>query len=106
MGAIEITVYQGDDFDKIKAGIKASRLRDYILEKLNVPDESWQPIDTAPKDGTDIWLGNKNNIRVGFWAGGKSYECRGTVDGGWRDNGVSDLHFTPTHWKPVPNTPE
>jgi len=112
LGAIEITVYQGDDFDKIKAGIKASRLRDYILEKLNAPDESWQPIETAPKDGSYIWLGNENSIRIGFWASGIQYECRGTVGGGWRDlilhdtGNPCDLPFKPTHWKPVPNTPE
>jgi hypothetical protein len=57
----------------------------------------WQPIETAPKDGTNILL------------------CQATdadgdpiVDDAW---GVfvqvadPPLHFTPTHWAPLPPNP-
>jgi hypothetical protein len=66
----------------------------------------WQPIETAPKDGTIIWLGQPNCLRVGFWASGKEYEHKGSVGGGWRDfNECRDLRFEPTHWQPTPNAP-
>jgi len=61
----------------------------------------WQNIETAPKDGTCIWLGNQDYIRVGFWR-----------MGGWGDIVISkmglvdNLHFEPTHWQATPEPPK
>ena len=79
----------------------------------------WQPIKTAPKDGTLIWLGSTEAMRLGFWTQGKEFENHGTIDGGWRDMSTaeeeartgktgmqSDLHFAPTHWQPTPKPPK
>jgi hypothetical protein len=33
---------------------------------------TWQPIETAPKDGTYIWVSQGFSMRVAFWASGKS----------------------------------
>ena len=72
----------------------------------------WQNIETAPKAGRIIWLGNSDNIRLGFWKSGKEYEHKGSVDGGWRDQaaaeafGLCDLHFEPTHWQATPEPPK
>lgn len=74
----------------------------------------WQPIETAPKDGTKVLLCQATDadgnpildkawgifVQVAAWWG----------DGdGWivycsmvRDPGV---HFTPTHWMPLPSNP-
>lgn len=72
----------------------------------------WQPIDTAPKDGRWIWLGNEYMMRVGRWASGTEYEHSGSVGGGWRDFALTegggvrgDLPMTPTHWMSLPDAP-
>ena len=71
-------------------------------------EHGWYPIETAPKDGRYLWVGSAGSMRVAVWAAGKQWEYRGSVGGGWRDHcgaetrGLSDLHFTPTHWQPVP----
>ncbi|WP_332822457.1 hypothetical protein [Stutzerimonas kunmingensis] len=72
---------------------------------------SWQPIETAPKDGREIWVGDRCSIRIAFWLDGAAYEHRGSIGGGWRDHAkaeardLADLHFTPTHWQPLPDPP-
>ena len=65
----------------------------------------WQPIETAPKDGTNVLLVNhKVNIANGFWLNG----IAGT---GWflRGGNKADVFFNdhhgPTYWIPLPPTP-
>jgi hypothetical protein len=59
----------------------------------------WQPIETAPRDGTEI-LTFSDRIGLGnmvlYWA-----------DGYWREkaNGLG-LKYEPTHWQPLPPSPE
>lgn len=56
----------------------------------------WKPIETAPKDGSEILLGDKyGSITVGYW---RSKE--GKLD--------SDLGFISwhTHWMPLPKLPK
>jgi len=62
--------------------------------------EAWEPIDSAPKDGTDIWLGRSgtdNGRLIGFW-----YRPWGT----WNYYSPGKLGFTPTHWRPIPPAPQ
>ena len=78
----------------------------------------WQPIETAPRDGSLIWLGSPEAMRLGFWTQGKEFESHGTIDGGWRDMSAAEssitgetslrtgLHFAPTHWMPTPEPPK
>jgi len=65
----------------------------------------WQPIETAPKDGTVVDL----------WADGRLANClwERHLDDHWRQQyseatgssfGVSDL--LPTHWMPLPEPPQ
>lgn len=57
----------------------------------------WHPIETAPKDGTDVLLSSPHwhgDVVVGCW----SFE-------GWRDRDDSDK-LAPTHWMPLPAAPE
>lgn len=58
----------------------------------------WQPIETAPKDGTDIFVaGGKFKPMVAFW---------------FRDGWVNVWTFedrtapNPTHWMPLPEPPK
>ena len=54
----------------------------------------WQPIETAPKDGTEIlmYLPGVNNVVSGNWG----------VNGGWIDCWCSNIdYYTPTRWMPI-----
>jgi hypothetical protein len=59
---------------------------------------NWQPIETAPKDGTDILL----------WDGEDVISCR-WLDGAWVDSWGLMKYETPsepaTHWMPWPEPP-
>jgi hypothetical protein len=57
----------------------------------------WQPIETAPKDGTavivycpakGVHVGNRRSDRVGWYSVRGAYLCK------------------PTHWMPLPPPPE
>ena len=55
----------------------------------------WQPIETAPKDGTPVLLWGPWG-EVGMWC--YSHPI------GWND-GYEALMHTPTHWMPLPEAP-
>lgn len=58
----------------------------------------WQPIDTAPRDGTEIIVcqaGTGNVEFVRFYADGEA---------AWLDR-TCDEFFHPTHWMPIPESP-
>jgi hypothetical protein len=64
----------------------------------------WQPIETAPKDGTTI-LGadfcsftNQWNISTVSWDGAWSLVITGAY--------AEDDKWNPTHWMPLPTPPE
>lgn len=72
---------------------------------------TWQPIETAPKDGTEFQAWIKSQF--GDWwepkcrinPNSEAFEVWGRVDydyDGW-DN---DPEWTPTHWMPLPTSPE
>lgn len=83
----------------------------FICDKLNtsppeargVP-EGWQPIETAPKDGTLVLLCDAvlYEPRTGCWASfhpnvpGK--EC-------WRTSAIGGHRLNPSHWMPLPVSP-
>jgi hypothetical protein len=62
----------------------------------------WQPIETAPKDGTQILLavyfsGAGWGIAAGGWEQKRSHWWS------WMFNGGDDAQ--PTHWMPLPDPP-
>lgn len=67
---------------------------------------AWQPIETAPKDGTpaDVWCVNHSAITTGA---GRVPECH-FFDGRWHrytdDGGTEEVHNA-THWRPPPSPP-
>ncbi len=78
----------------------------------------WRTIDTAPRDGTAVLL--HDNEAPGL-PGGKTTECAGfdtAVAAWWSEEGQEGewvvyldlveeprLHFSPTHWMPLPPAP-
>ena len=58
----------------------------------------WQPIETAPKDGTPVlaWLVNPS---------GDEYitVIKANRSGGWD---WRSIYFEPTHWMPLPEPPK
>lgn len=65
----------------------------------------WQPIETAPKDGTPVlcgFVGQRLNAKVIFWDDEAEWWC---VD----DNKLGPHVLrgpAPTHWMPIPPPPE
>ena len=68
----------------------------------------WQPIETAPKDGTRVLLaGIYGGIGIGFY--GPKYSTYGVNYGdawGYGTNWSNTFGVEPTHWTPLPNPPE
>jgi hypothetical protein len=67
----------------------------------------WQPIETAPKDGTHILLGGCKNgpsVRIGNWGSGQYNRRTRSYDPDWAD-GAGPL-TGPTHWQPLPEPPK
>ena len=59
----------------------------------------WQPIETAPRDGTPILSFDGTDMAVIEWAYGA---WRVAVD----EYGVNQIEATPpTHWQPLPTPP-
>ena len=58
----------------------------------------WLPIDSAPKDGIDIWLYDRQwspDPQIGYWC----YRL-----GSWLSDSGSKLN--PTRWQPLPEPPK
>lgn len=87
------------------AGDKVPRVIMLALERLidlqrtvcdGVPVRmTWQLIDTAPKDGTDVLLSDQHNIHIAYWDLGNSW---------WSIDGY--VFEEPTHWMPLPELPK
>lgn len=66
---------------------------------------SWQPIETAPRDGSHILMWFDPFPAVGYWA-----ECDEMEKGGFwcpSENLISDVvgEYQSTHWQPLPPPP-
>lgn len=79
---------------------------------------NWQPIDTAPKDGSAVllcWAVNADGERIDWSAEPQTAGVFVQV-ASWRGeegwivycDHVQDptLHFRPTHWMPLPESPQ
>ena len=70
---------------------------------------NWQPIETAPKDGSDILVffrgsqGNKSRQVIAMWEDDKKDVQ--TYDGFWIDAHVGEIIPNVTHWMPLPEPP-
>lgn len=76
----------------------------------HIPALEWQPIETAPKDGTFILI-TGGRVDVYEWYNGKEPEsvmATWTLDG-WHfaswDGAFRSEYLRPTHWMPQPCPP-
>lgn len=79
-------------------------------------ENKWQPIETAPKDGTRILLYRKdeNNDPLMAIASWSNYTWISSKqdDGSWGGwlvfacRSDSEAFYSPTHWQPLPQPPE
>jgi hypothetical protein len=76
----------------------------------------WQPIETAPKDGTDIIVGYDFAsvwiVHVAFWRGVDLDMGFTEDDVGWWSYKTTSVaqeqlggYYAPTHWIPLPKVP-
>lgn len=76
------------------------------VEALRADAPQWRPIETAPKDGTNVLLVNrKGNMAAGLWMdslSGSGWYLRG---GSLRPDTFFNDHHGPTHWMPLPAAP-
>ncbi len=93
-----------DDFSREQGLMQAAAIGDIARAALAAPKaEAWQPIETAPKDGTWVLLYTASGIvegcwSYGAWVNGPIY-C--TYDGA----GGPAFESRPTHWMPIPPGP-
>ena len=93
-------------------------LHEMAKELLELREElaclQWQPIESAPKDGTHILAARFDPFSAGFgWFNGEHVHYQDVVhywskkgeEGFYASNGPDvPLHFT--HWMPLPNPPK
>lgn len=85
--------WDGDDEGYSAALMRcAMDLREALAGSPALAQPRWQPIETAPKDGTEILLSDGTYKRTGYWA--KRREC-------WSVDTVVQLPM-PTHWLALP----
>lgn len=72
-------------------------------------DNMWRPIETAPRDGSEILLADWDCVVAGFYHDGS--ECYGHRGGAGffcsddRGNLLCASNFGATHWMPLPEPP-
>lgn len=84
-----------------------------------VERRQWQPIETAPKDGTAVWVSVDGQPCIGYWDPDDAFsQPKWFVKSSFRRRGDGDLSLTdsvfgtyafgvePTHWMPLPEPPE
>jgi hypothetical protein len=67
----------------------------------------WQPIATAPKDGTEIILTDGDSVASGYW--GPTYFGSDYAWIVWSHRSEHQpvaLDEDPTHWMPLPELPQ
>lgn len=68
------------------------------IQRLRAASQ-WQPIETAPKDGTPVLAWDEGAVCIVTWVSGDPVD-----PDGWYD--VRRLDPAPTHWQPLPPAPE
>ena len=103
-----------DEMDKrieaLTVELAEQRLR-FVAAFGQEQERGWQPIETAPRDGTEFLMTNGVNVSSGQWFAGDNGTC--DYDGapncdekeaGWMD-WSGGMQPDPTHWQPLPPPP-
>jgi Protein of unknown function (DUF551) len=99
---------------ELNAVIEANIARDWDLygagytagKRQAQPIPYWQPIETAPKDGTVVLLWEDDMVTVGSYTNFDS--VGGAPEGyhnGWFDDETGYHEIIPSHWMPLPDPP-
>lgn len=62
---------------------------------------SWQPIETAPKDGSHVLVYERGRVFEAQWAD----TFLGKRNRGWMNYNEGTGEKSPTHWMPLPEAP-
>lgn len=69
----------------------------------------WLPIESAPKDGTEVFLWSRDRLVAGSWRVDEGFASKEPM---WLDNSYDDFScgfastpLDPTHWMPLPPPP-
>ena len=70
---------------------------------------NWQPIETAPTDGSAIILGSPHGAWIGEWM--PVYVSGYRPENPWfslmlNHDHMAKKNYTPTHWMPLPEPPK
>jgi hypothetical protein len=67
----------------------------------------WQPIETAPKDGTAVllWIAGRQRVAIGLW-NTQEYLKRPKPHWDWSASSYTNHLYAPSHWLPLPAPPE
>jgi hypothetical protein len=91
-----------DTVEEAKAAAQAdyeARIRSALSAQVQ-DVAGWQPIETAPKDGSEILaLWKRSQIQS------NGYGVVWFEDGSWREFDYECLVSDPTHWMPLPSVP-
>lgn len=67
------------------------------IEKYDRQKTEWQPIETAPRDGSEMLLYYYKSLRVGFYSNYVKF---------WKSAESNAIYrIQPTHWMPFPEPP-
>ena len=80
-----------------------------VKDSLTPAAPQWQPIETAPRDGTAILLGSRGGSWIGKWL--PVYASGYRPDNPWSSLMLNHDHMgekwcKPTHWMPLPAAPD
>lgn len=106
------------DFDRVKAecpeylptysgqGLidRSLRTADRILSHLAPQVEGWRPIESAPKDGTEVLAWGVTALNGQRYAPGREVAWWNADEGEW-DTRDPCIDFSPTHWQSLPEPP-
>lgn len=75
-------------------------VKSFGVDPQVIRNNGWQPIETAPQDGTNIlgWSGPMGGIEIVWWAEDGSGWDRGDYEPGGRPK--------PIMWQPLPPPPQ
>lgn len=119
-----------DEIDKLRGEAlmlrKGVEIKDGVIKncdaeidrlRAELQARQWQPIETAPKDGSEILLSNGREVAQGWWMHKESFTIEHRdLDGrylgqteddgytGWFDHN-GGMQPDPTHWMPLPPAP-
>lgn len=81
------------------------RMKAALLATGEVVEQQWLPIESAPKDGTDVLTTDGKQIDILRWIPDKHWAAKRHGGAGWFEPYTLSCKFTATHWMPIPTTP-